>query len=621
MNMTLEGTWDDPNNSYNDCWGYVDKLGNEYAIIGSRSKIHFVDISTPSAPVYLEGFSGANLGISGANTTWRDIKTYENFAYAVADGANVQEGLMIFDLSKLPGGNITKCYQDNTRFKAAHNIYIDVPNGRLYVLGSNTVNNGVIVYDIKSNPADPIYLGGPNVSGGYIHDAFVFNDTMYASSGNDGLYLLDFTNPTNPSLINNNNTPSNGYNHSGWFYDNSNKYIIAEEVPFGLKLTVMDISNPNSISFISDFRHPLISGSGQSVTYHNPFMIDDYAIISSYEDGVTIIDVSNPNSTSLEAYYDTYPNTSYAGYNGCWGVYPFFPSQTIIGSDISTGLYVLSTELTLNNTCGNGIKDGFELDVDCGGFCAACECEAPSDVYVSNVSSTSTTFTWSPVVGAIDYDFRYRPAGTSNWTLASNLSQTNFSLAVSNGTLYEFQIRSNCNNGRTTGYSAIHDFIAGDGCLAHQNYSGVQTGRSYSAQLSITSSAFVNGQKVKYFASDSICLVADFEVPLNTEFETIMSGCNPFAPAVPNNSFVVPSENPQEGQSFEQFTYQAESKTLNIELYREKETIEDLRISNENGQLIKKLKKQKLHAGWNWIKVNLQNDPKFENSKAFKLSN
>jgi len=43
-----------------------------------------------------------------------------------------------------------------------------------------------------------------------------------------------------------------------------------------------------------------------------------------------IFDLSNPEAPTRVAYYDTFDNTTYTGYNGCWGVYPYFPSGNII---------------------------------------------------------------------------------------------------------------------------------------------------------------------------------------------------------------------------------------------------------------------------------------------------
>ncbi len=43
-------------------------------------------------------------------------------------------------------------------------------------------------------------------------------------------------------------------------------------------------------------------------------------------------------------HYDTSPAYTGGGYNGCWGVYPFFPSGTIVASDRQEGLYVFGAD-------------------------------------------------------------------------------------------------------------------------------------------------------------------------------------------------------------------------------------------------------------------------------------
>ena len=107
MNMTLLDTWEDdtrPSPSgvqFNEVWGYVDCEGNEFAIIGSSTHVHFIDLADPSNLMEIDSFPG------GETTIWRDIKTYKDRAYAVSD--DTSEGLMIFDLSDLPN-SISKTY-------------------------------------------------------------------------------------------------------------------------------------------------------------------------------------------------------------------------------------------------------------------------------------------------------------------------------------------------------------------------------------------------------------------------------------------------------------------------------------------------------------------------------
>ena len=364
--MTLQSNWNGNSigksgNFYNDCWGYVDRIGNEYAIIGSPTKIHFIDITDPSNPILKNEFAG------GSASIWRDMKTYDCYTYAVADEG--QEGLLVFDMSALPNGPITQTTQDNSVFNQAHNLYIDVPNARLYIIDADTRSDGLIVYDLSQDPTKPTLLAGVDLPGGTIHDLFVKDNIAYCSSGYNGLYIYDFENPAVP--VYKASTSSGGYNHSCWLTEDGTKLIYAEEVPIGLPMRILDITKmeDDDLEEISSFQDPLITTNSTKVTYHNPYIIDQYAIVSSYEDGVVIFDISNPTAPTRVAHYDTYSNSVYSGYNGCWGVYPYFPSGTIIASDGITGLYVLSTSLTLTTDCQNGRLDAFEQGVDRGGFC------------------------------------------------------------------------------------------------------------------------------------------------------------------------------------------------------------------------------------------------------------
>lgn len=374
-NMTLLSNWDGSTIGYNDVWGYVDDYDNEYAIVGTRTDTYFIDITNPTNPVFVATFTGSfsngTVNIVGENNTWRDFKTFKRFAYGVCDSCN--EGLQIFDLSDIHNGNVTKINQINTVFGSCHNIYVDPPNGRLYAVGTNTQNNGVHIFDLEADPANPTLLSSVALDGGYIHDIFVQNNIGYCSSGNDGMFVIDFTNPNSPVTIA--SLVTGGYNHSAWIYEDGTKILYAEEVPQGLPLGVIDLTNVanDDLVIINTFRDA-IEPTADSVTYHNPYIVDDYAIIASYQDGLTIFDISNPLDTNRVAFYDTYPNNndSYSGYLGCWGSYPFLPSNNLLASDRSTGLYVLSTSIPLTTDCYNGTTDIFERGVDCGGFCKPC---------------------------------------------------------------------------------------------------------------------------------------------------------------------------------------------------------------------------------------------------------
>ncbi|MBK8551007.1 MAG: T9SS type A sorting domain-containing protein [Ignavibacteria bacterium] len=64
------------------------------------------------------------------------------------------------------------------------------------------------------------------------------------------------------------------------------------------------------------------------------------------------MNISDPSNPIEVAWYDTYPSSNSASYSGCWGVYKF-ASGKIIGSDMSSGLFVIKTTFPLTGIAGN----------------------------------------------------------------------------------------------------------------------------------------------------------------------------------------------------------------------------------------------------------------------------
>lgn len=343
LNMIQTANWDVdtlPAHSYgtfNDIWGYADGEGNEYAIMGSAAYIHFINVSDPANPIEIAAIPG------GEQTVWRDMKTFDHYAYAASDGTG--EGLMIFDLSYLPD-SVVKVNQTNAFFGSSHNIFIDEANGRLYAINSSMQGANFTVLDLTSNPADPSLLAAPYLDINDFHDLYVRDNIAYINHGWSNQFIIwDFNDPENPEYIA--SYESNGYNHSNWVSEDGNTVILAEEVPTGLPLTLLDISDKehDNIELLSSFKFPLLAPDYEDSTPHNPYIIGDLVYTSYYEDGVLIFDISDPTNPFLAAYYDTHPqNTEYTGYAGCWGVYPFLPSGNIIASDMQNGLSILQLD-------------------------------------------------------------------------------------------------------------------------------------------------------------------------------------------------------------------------------------------------------------------------------------
>lgn len=343
--VTLLGRWDVDTLassgaiSYNDIWGHTDCNGHEYAIMGSLDYIHFFDLSDTIEPKEIAAIGG------GSRSLWRDMKTYEHRAYAVADQGT--EGLLVFDLSTLPT-QVTLANQITQDFERSHNIFIDETQGRLYVVGSNTTSNGLIIYDLTQHPDTPALMTQLVLSSfvdggsGYVHDIYVRDNIAYCSHGFAGLNVYDLNDVQNPILLGSlDGYLEEGYNHASWLSDDGNYMVFADETP-GTSLKMTDVSNLGDMSVIDLFKSQNLGPFSGNPIAHNPYIRGNYVIASYYHDGIQIFDMSNPEAVEKVAFYDTQPfNTNYSNSLGAWGVYPFFPSGRIIASDMTHGLMVL----------------------------------------------------------------------------------------------------------------------------------------------------------------------------------------------------------------------------------------------------------------------------------------
>ncbi len=311
--------------------GYVDSLGNEYALVGWSSGLDIVDVTNPVNPIVKQT-------ITGATSDWREVKTWSHYAYVTTEGGS--NGLQIIDLSNLPGTVISKYWKGSgaiaNQLNKTHALHID-NNGFLFLYGNNSGSlfNGAAVIATLADPWNPVYLG--HTTGTYVHDGYAYGDTLWACNINDGYFSVwNVSNKANPILLQTQQTPGI-FTHNAWLNDQHTVLFTTDEIS-GSYLTAYDITNLSNITELS--RIQLTPGSGSII--HNTHTLNDFEVISWYKDGIAIVDVSHPDNMIVTGWYDTYTQGSGDGFNGCWGVYPFLPSGNIVASDIDNGLFVLT---------------------------------------------------------------------------------------------------------------------------------------------------------------------------------------------------------------------------------------------------------------------------------------
>ena len=338
----------------NDSWGWTDSFdGKEYALMGLDDGTAFVDISDPEVPLYLGKLPSATV-----NSSWRDIKVYEDYAFIVSEAPG--HGLQVFDLSKLRSVKTQQTFDSDLNFNEfgnAHNIAINKESGFAYVLGSKLFDGGPAFIDINS-PLNPSIVGGYSFSS-YSHDAqvvkyhgpdtrFKEKEILFGSNSiggeNNQLIILDVTDKKNPELISSIEYSNAGYTHQGWISDDHKYFFLGDEldelkIGHRTKTRVFDIQN---------LENPIIHNTyyGQTASIdHNLYVKGSKIYMANYTSGMRVVDFNNisDNDFREEGYFDTYPSDNSTNFFGAWNVYPFFSSGVILISDINYGLFIVKS--------------------------------------------------------------------------------------------------------------------------------------------------------------------------------------------------------------------------------------------------------------------------------------
>jgi len=316
VNVTHRSTMTFPNQNLANIWGYSSG-GNEYALVGAENGLIIVDVTNPDNPVEI-------VQIPGPSSSWREIKTYQHYAYVVTEADTI--GIQVVNLNNLPSPNLTYHNVNPGGIRKAHALHVDETKGYLYVHGSNMNGGKTAVFNLNNNPYSPSYVNFVNFIG-YVHDGYADNDMFYPAHVYAGKFaIVNMANKNNPVLLGSQNTPGN-FTHNTW--KSGNALFTTDEVSNSY-LTSYDVSDPTDIRELDRIR--ITPGSGSIV--HNTHVMDDYAVTSWYKDGFSIIDVARPANIVETGRYDTYPNGAGYGFEGCWGVYPYFPSGNIVASNI-----------------------------------------------------------------------------------------------------------------------------------------------------------------------------------------------------------------------------------------------------------------------------------------------
>ena len=360
--MPVQALGGDRGINVNDVWGWTDsETGREYALVGLRNQASFVDISDPENPVLV----GELPMTEGAQASvWRDIKTYQDHAYVVSDGAG-QHGMQVFDLTRLRefDGDPIEFEADLVydRIASAHNIAIDTETGYAFAVGASsggeTCGGGLHMIDIR-DPRNPTFAGcfaDPETgrSGtGYTHDAqcviYRGPDVDYRGSeicfgaNETALSIADVTDKANPVALSRASYPNVAYAHQGWLTEDHSYFYTNDELD---EVSGTVAATRTLIWDVADLEDPQLAGEylgTSSASDHNLYVVGERMYQSNYRSGLRVLDISDRENPREVSFFDTVPyGTNTPGMDGSWSNYPFFDSGVVIVTSGREGLFIV----------------------------------------------------------------------------------------------------------------------------------------------------------------------------------------------------------------------------------------------------------------------------------------
>ena len=476
----------------NDSWGWTDATtGNEYAIIGLNNGTAFIDVTDPVSPVYL-----GKLPTATSNSSWRDVKVYSDHAFIVSEASG--HGMQVFDLTKLR--NVASPPQtfsadaNYTGFGNAHNIVINEDTGFAYAVGTSTFNGGPHFVNIQ-NPTSPTAAGGYSMDG-YSHDAQVITyngpDATYTGSeiligsNENEVVIVDITNKAAPVQLSTINYSNVGYTHQGWFTEDQRYFLLGDEldeqqVGFDTRTIVFDFQDLNNPT-----QHMIYTGPHPAID-HNGYVKGNDFYLANYRAGIRVIDVGSIGSQTMTeiGFFDTYPSSDSASFNGVWNVYPYFESGNIVISDIEGGFFLVRKS----------------------GTTGPCVAEVPTGVTFPTIGSSTVTVDWNTVANAT-YEVRHREAGTSSWTTTPATASTLNISGLTPLTQYQVRVRSICSSGIASSYSSSEYVTTTEFMVSYCSSASTDTSDEYISRVQLNTIDNISGAQ---FYSDFTAISTDLK--------------------------------------------------------------------------------------------------------------
>lgn len=306
------------------------RVSGTLAYLIRRDGLHIIETADPAHPVELGFYTRQTLGSrNDVKLVDAGAKRYALIADSPVDVVDVTDPAHPVLATQIP--------------EIAHTVFTETRAGRTRAYFGGLTGT-CPVYDV-TDPAAPVFLGAYDAHASYVHDLSVVNDIAYLNAWEKGFLMVDFTTPAQPTLVGAwADTPLRA-SHSNWTTTAGGRHIALHgDEGNGARLDIVDI-DPASPQFMTSI------GSWQThpgVSIHNLMAFGNKAYFTYYQDGVRVLDLSDPTKPTELGHYDTWdpraPQASTALFVGAIGLDVDFARKLVFVADAPRGLIILSDQ-------------------------------------------------------------------------------------------------------------------------------------------------------------------------------------------------------------------------------------------------------------------------------------
>jgi hypothetical protein len=318
--LALLGQLNDP------AWGpgytFNVRVVGTIAYLIRQDGLHIIDTADPTHPVQLGLYRRSGPGYSNdVKLVQAGSKRYALIADYPIDVVDVTNSAAPVLAAQIP--------------EQAHTLAVESRGGKIYAyLGNYDAN--CPIYDV-TDPAHAAKLGSFHTTGMLVHDLSVDAGIAYLNAWDAGFLAVDYTEPAHPHLLGTWAPTPTQTSHSNWTTTAGGRHVALHgEEAYGAHLSMVDLA---TFQPFAEWK------TRDWISIHNIMAFGTKAYFTYYQDGVRVLDVSDPSHPAQLAYYNTWdPQAEYTSssfFEGAVGLDVDLSRHLVFVADSPRGLLIL----------------------------------------------------------------------------------------------------------------------------------------------------------------------------------------------------------------------------------------------------------------------------------------